>query len=378
MEYLRHKALYDTVKREAEEVRSLLEEFQETAKDWEATMEDGKGTKVMWKPTPGSPIHTIRLDGKLNIPVFNILAVLMEVDLYLSWVPIVMGMGMKSIELLADMDRFRKLVRADVALPWPISNRDANLFGYGVDLLDQGRVLAVARSYDCAPEVPQNVHWSLFPETEHLAAQNREGKASEPSSANMAARSEADEVSEGERKRDEIVEVLEKVPTQVPQVKAKVVRAKIHKGGFLLTPLSEHETEISFLFQVDPDLAVVPSWLINWGMKHFSFAALGLLEKTAAKVGTPASPYTQRMAEKPLVYQYLRDRLGEIGDMAQEERDERRKNSIDLLATPVPLHPETLERFTRSRSSQSLANLKMDAKNENSDQVTESAAPASE
>lgn len=363
IEYLKHKVLYDTIKREAEEVRSLLQGFQETAKDWEATMDDGHGTKVMWKPTPGSPIHTIRLDGKLNIPVFNILAVLMEVDLYLTWVPIVMGMGMKSIDLLADMDRFRKLVHADVALPWPIANRDANLFGYGVDLLDQGRVLAVARSYDCAPEVPHNVKWSLFPETEHLAAEERDGKLDETSTAPVSASDADNDVSEWEKKRREIVDVLNKVPTQVPKVKSKVVRAKIHKGGFLLTPLSEHETEISFLFQVDPDLAVVPSWLINWGMKHFSFAALNLLQKAAAKVGQPDSPYTQRMADKPLVYQYLRNRLAEIGDMTQDERDERRKNSLDLLGTPVPLHPEVLERFVRSRSSEAIVTLSITPNN---------------
>ena len=343
-EYLKHKLLYDTIKVEAEEVRTLIKDFETETTDWQETMTDSKGTKVMWKPSKGSPIHTLRLDGKLRIPVFNLLAVLMEVDLYTTWIPTVMGVGLKDLQMLEDIDRFNKVVHVEVAIPWPIANRDCNLIGYGVDLLDQGRVLAVARSFECAPEVPHNVDWSYFAETKHLveegAAQDSEKIVTSEASASS---SEADSRS---KKRDEIVKVLRRVASLCkPPKSSKIVRAKIHQGGFLLTPVSDTETEVSFLFQFDPDLAVIPSWLINWGMKHFSFTVLSLLEKAASKVGTPESPYTKRMADKPDVYEYLRSRLHAFESMPTHEREERKQSSLGLLDSPAPLHPELIEKL---------------------------------
>lgn len=351
-EYLKHKILYDTIKIEAEEVRTLVRDFQTETTDWQETMTDSKGTRVMWKPSKGSPIHTLRLDGSVKISVFNILAVLMEVDLYTTWIPTIMGMGLKDLELLEDVDRFKKVVHAECAIPWPLANRDVNMIGYGVDLLDQGRVMAVARSFECAPEVPHTVDWSHFAETEHLVAEERaeELKEKEPAETPV----EPSDPNSPFKKRDEIVTVLRRVASLCkPPTSSKIVRAKIYQGGFLLTPVSETETEVSFLFQFDPVLAVVPSWLINWGMKHFSFTVLGLLEKAASKVGTPESPYTQRMADKPDVYDYLKTRLRAFDSMTHREKDERKQASLQLLSSPVPIHPELIEKFASASTAPS-------------------------
>lgn len=346
---MKHKLLYDTIKIEAEEIRTLVKDFQTETTDWQETMTDSKGTRVMWKPSKGSPIHTLRLDGSVKISVFNILAVLMEVDLYTTWIPTIMGIGLKDLELLEDVDRFKKVVHAEVAIPWPLANRDCNLIGYGVDLLDQGRVLAVARSFECAPEVPHNVAFDQFIETEYLMAE-KPSEASQENGVSEASPEATPAITDPNspfKRRDEIVEILRRVASLCKPPKTnKIVRCKIHQGGFLLTPVSDNETEVSFLFQFDPDLAVVPSWLINWGMKHFSFTMLGLLEKAATKVGTPESPYTQRMADKPDVYEYLRTRLRAFDSMTYREKEERKQDSLQLLNSPEPLHPELIEKHT--------------------------------
>lgn len=325
---------YDSIKIEAQEVRALLEAFQDESSHWEAKMENSRGTQVMWRPTRGSPIHTLRLDGKLPISMFNILSVIMEVDLYLNWIPTVMGIGLKRINMLSDMDRFRKFVHCDASIPWPIANRDCNLVGFGVDLLDQGRVLAVARSYECAPESPASVNWSLFPETAHLGAQKDDIQIESPN---------LDSIPFTNPGVAEAVQKLESIPALIPSVKSGIVRSKVHQGGFLLTPISDTETAVSALFQVDPDLAVMPSWLINWCMKHFMFTVLDLLGKAASKVGTEKSPYTKRMTDKPEVYEYLRQRLEENRHLSTEEREKLKEASLALLNAPQPLHPTTEE-----------------------------------
>lgn len=367
--------LYDTIKREAEEVRTLMRDLQTEATDWQQTNTDSRGTKVMWKPSKNSPIHTLRLDGTLKMSMFNILAVLMEVDLYPSWIPTIMGVGLKDLQLLDDMDRFRKLAHAEVSIPWPLANRDCNVVGYGVDFMDQQRALTVVRSYETVNEVPLNVNWSLFAETEHLAAEERQvskeatssrssPKASVASSASSSATaspiaSPAPTPSPKPTEtaavpvvydclRDEVAASIERAAKLVKPAgkNSKVVRARVERGGFLLTAVSEHETELSCIFQIDPKLAVVPSWLINWCMKHFCFTVFALLESTAAKVGTPESPFTQRMTDKPEVYDYLRERLKANDNLTNEEREERRQNSLQILDSPLPLHPELVEKFS--------------------------------
>lgn len=320
---------YDSIKVEAEEVRALLAAFQDEHSQWDAKMQNSKGTQVMWRPSRNSPIHTIRLDGKLPISMFNILSVIMEVDLYLNWIPTVMGIGLKHITMLSDMDRFRKLVHCVASLPFPFANRDCNLVGYGVDLLDQGRVLAVARSYECAPEAPGSVDWSLFPETAHLGAQKDDVKIEAPN---------LDSIAFSNPGIAEAVQKIESIPNLIPKLKSGMVRAKVHQGGFLLTPISDTETGVSALFQVDPDLAV-PTWLINYCMKHFMFTVLDLLEKAASKVGTEKSPYTQRMTEKPEVYEYLRQRLEQNRTLLPKERETLKEASLALLNARQPLHP---------------------------------------
>ena len=38
-----------------------------------------------------------------------------------------------------------------VGMPWPMSNRDIVVYGYGCDLLDEGKILCVVRSHDVPP-----------------------------------------------------------------------------------------------------------------------------------------------------------------------------------------------------------------------------------
>lgn len=45
------------------------------------------GLKTYYKNEPSSPIHSLRVEGILNCNLLNILAVIIESDLYKNWVP---------------------------------------------------------------------------------------------------------------------------------------------------------------------------------------------------------------------------------------------------------------------------------------------------
>lgn len=64
--------------------------------------------------------HSFRVCGKVNVNLFNILAVVYEIDLFPNWFPFV-----DKAELLGTPTRFRKFTRVRAKLPWPLSSREA-------------------------------------------------------------------------------------------------------------------------------------------------------------------------------------------------------------------------------------------------------------
>lgn len=179
-------------------------------------------------------------------------------------------MGLRNVDIVADIDRFRKLAYFQCGIPFPFKNRDVVIYGYGVDLIDDNKVMAVVRSYE-----PKNVdNWA----------------------DNTSTFSNYEKVLRG--------------GFNVPPETSKFVRADIKNGGFLLTPIDENTTNISFLFTIDPKMSYLPSSLVNWGMKFVASYALNSLRETANSVHKDEE-YINRMEVKADVYDYLKRRLEE-------------------------------------------------------------------
>merc|ERR1712072_1369825 len=76
---------------------------------------------VMYKKRENLHIYTIRIEADLQAPLFNILTVLNEVDLYKKWLPSFdwpTRLGLVECERLALLGRV-----SQVAMPWPFAWR---------------------------------------------------------------------------------------------------------------------------------------------------------------------------------------------------------------------------------------------------------------
>lgn len=70
---------------------------------------------------------SIYLEGIVNAPMINLMALLCEVDLFKEWVPL-----MKKANLVGEYSHLRKLAYFKVGLPWPFSDREIYLQATGI------------------------------------------------------------------------------------------------------------------------------------------------------------------------------------------------------------------------------------------------------
>jgi hypothetical protein len=208
---------------------------------------------------------------------------------------------------VAYLSKLRKIAYFTSGLPWPISNRDICVYGYGADLLDvQGSVLAVLRSPDVKP-VLESAH--VLAKDHSIAASTKKKDKEKKKGSSASTESQSDESSNTVAlSLEEILDA--ETRAKLPPQHKKFVRVEMRIGGFLLTPLSKQKTKLSLLWMVDPHLELIPSALVNWGLKHVALYAVSLLKQNAMAIDTdPQSPYIARMAQKPEVYDFLRKRF---------------------------------------------------------------------
>lgn len=267
---------FQSIKREHAEVQSLLERFN-TEECWDKVVSNKNGIKTMFKKNADSPLFSVRVDSVINTNIFNILAILMEIDLYTRWVPSAFGAGLKDVQVFKDLDRFKKLAHFKCGLPFPFTNRDCVIYGYGVDLLEEeNKILAIVRSVDDMQEEIENIN----------------------------------EEREQEENLEDIstIENALKEGLNIPKETSSYVRILVKEGGFLLTPIDDNSSTLSFIFTADPKMSYIPSYLINWGLKFSANYAMQTLITTSLNID---EVYQERMAQKSDVYEYLKKRLEE-------------------------------------------------------------------
>merc|ERR1711865_407162 len=70
--------------------------------------------------------QTFKVTGAVNAPLFNIVSLFYEVDLFKEWMP-----GCVASSKVASYSKFSMACYQEFYSPWPVSNRDIVLKGYG-------------------------------------------------------------------------------------------------------------------------------------------------------------------------------------------------------------------------------------------------------
>lgn len=60
---------------------------------------------MLYKPISGTPLHKIRIEGVIPCPVEQVVALVFELDLFTTWVPSRMGVGLKRSTEIAHIER---------------------------------------------------------------------------------------------------------------------------------------------------------------------------------------------------------------------------------------------------------------------------------
>lgn len=229
---------------ECREIRDVIATL-DSADGWTLSY-DSASTKVWYRREAHTSTHTMRVDGTIRAPLLNLVTLLYEADLYkdLLWF-------VERSEILAETGRLRRAAHFQLYAPFPLSPRDAVVYGFAVDGLDEdGCILVCSRSLRESDGIP------IPPITQD----NDNGK---------------------------------------------VVRANIHISGYELTPMGTDVTRVRFIFNIDPQLPFLPSPLINWSSRMLCRWSLQAMEARSRDL--PAS-YQARRASKD-IYRWFDHRL---------------------------------------------------------------------
>jgi hypothetical protein len=205
--------------------------------DW-GVISDTSGVRIQYQATPSASLYNFKVTTVVKASLFNILAVIYEVDLYKKWLPL-----LKVAEQLHQVDKLHKIVHVDVYGVWPVANRDAVVEGFGVDFQEDDAILVVLQSID--ESVPQEFE---FPIANGIT----------------------------------------------------VVRSVLSIGGFYVKYRSESECDVYAILNIDPKLAFLPDWLLNYATGKLLQFLFYYMEKAAQF--DESSTYTERIANNPAVY----------------------------------------------------------------------------
>jgi hypothetical protein len=238
-----------------EKVRAcqLLSDDIEDHTTWAPTTSiDERGYGTYYRAEAGKTAHSFKVIGEVQESILHVVSVIMELDLYTEWFPMCCD-----AEMQGELTRFHKSSRFVVQVPWPMSNREVFLVGYGVDdLTTRKRVIITSRSI----------------------------ADDEPLHSNI----------------------------RRPPVGKKCTRIAVEKGGFLLEALSPTTCRVSFIMNVDPQIPHVPTWLVNWVSGKMIWVLLHQMDKAAKRAGKKKSKYTDRRHNRPDIYEHLQRRAVEV------------------------------------------------------------------
>jgi len=138
----KEKKLFDTIKAEYNYMQKILGEL-DVNDGWIADSV-GADAKFFYKQIPNTEMVSIKLDIEADVPLQNMLTLINEIDLWSHWVPF-----MKRSSQVKRLHRTAAVYYLELGLPYPLSNREVHLYGYGVNRLkENGSILILAESID--------------------------------------------------------------------------------------------------------------------------------------------------------------------------------------------------------------------------------------
>jgi len=217
-----------------------------------------------------SPLHALKVQAIIPVDMFSVLSMLYEIDMYKNWVP---RMSKSSIIQEYPHLKYRFLAYFKFDLFWPIiSDRDMVCYGFGIDLLEEERAILVAiHSIDDNESLRQHMK-------EHGRDVNDET------------------TKDGEEAHDDTV------------LSSKLTKISCPMAGFYIKYLSEHQTEIRMIGQVDLNMNFMPSWLMNRATSNFAYKCVGYLSRMAKNVESDEDGEWNLRLQKQ-VYQDVKQRL---------------------------------------------------------------------
>lgn len=243
-----HKVALHKVK----ECKFLVDDIDDRT-SWKPTTKiDENGYGTYYRAEPGKSAHSFKVIGEVQESVLHVVSVIMELDLYTEWFPFCCEAVMQG-----EITKFHKSSKFVVKMPWPMSDREVFLIGYGVDdLQHRKRVIITSRSVSETEDIPPTI--------------------------------------------------------TRPTVGKGRTRIAVEVGGFLIEALSPTSCRVSFIMNVDPLIPHVPLSLVNWVSGKMIWVLLYQMDKAAKRAGTPGSKYTERRKKRPDIYVHLQNRAVEV------------------------------------------------------------------
>jgi hypothetical protein len=202
----KEKKLFDTIKAEYGYMKKVVGELN-SDEGWVADSV-GSTTKFYFKYIPNTELVSIKLDVEAEVPIQNMLTLINEIDLWSHWVPF-----MKKTSQVKRIHRTAAVYYLELGLPYPLSNREVHLYGYGVNRLkENGSVLILAESVD---------------DNKDFLQKNNVQKLQNSGTVNM----------------------------------------DIHFAGFEITPLGPNKCRIYGIANVNPKFTWLPASLLNFVLK---------------------------------------------------------------------------------------------------------------
>jgi hypothetical protein len=259
----RKKAQLKQIENEVKEVTNLIDELNNN-EGW-TLVKEVDDIKTFYRHEPSTPVHSIKMQGIIDCPALNIMAVMNEHSLYHKWIPLI-----NEVCLIKQLSNYRKVIYLNANLPWPLAPRDAVMYGYGVDYLEEETIVVMIRSCVEDDLPPQDAH--LIPPPENFT------------------------------------------------------RVDTKFAGVLLRPLSETSTYVTMMSNTDPKFTYIPYALLNWATKQLSFTMWSTLVERAKTIGMEGNEYEKLMQDKPELYANIQQKLDVYFSEKRKSEQEKSTN----------------------------------------------------
>ena len=162
------------------------------------------------------------MEKVIKAPVFNLVSVIAEAQTFKTWIPL-----LYKSEIPCEFSNFRKVGEFAVRMPYPFSNRAANLAVSGMPVIGKKAFVLNMRSLDVGKEWLKG--YKVTPEN-------------------------------------------------------KCTEATVHFASCIVETIGDDVQRLRVIANLDPNLKKVPAWLINYAIKVVGLVFLNQIAKKAEKL----------------------------------------------------------------------------------------------